>query len=180
MWAIILSRIRCWEAYFNKYGMKYLVFPSSDPQTASAVWRSYREHVARIEPRLPSRVRSFASQEWYYDPNDHRCPHDAWLESLTVSDSKANLKSGDNLKVDITVRLLGAYHDRALIFGYTDVRSYQLCGTIGNAAEAWHGDWLVDEFNVTNDGFVTHEMQWSSGSTWYFESRDIEFSDFPL
>ncbi len=68
--------------------------------------KDYQRHLDAISPKLPDVARSFISAPWYYDFNHHDCPHDSWL-------------------MDLTLNLLGAYHDRILIFHY---RNVTFCG----------------------------------------------------
>jgi hypothetical protein len=61
---------------------------------------------------LPSTAFVFATAAWHYDPQDPRCPHDAWLERLTTEELAPNQEDVQHRYVAIHARLLGAYHDR--------------------------------------------------------------------
>jgi hypothetical protein len=90
-------------------------------------------------------LRECSSLEWYNFPKDHRCPHDAWVESITISEPS----SGERHQVrglEIRVRLLGAYHDGNIEFTYKRVLRY-LMGAVPQH-RAGHGDWLEDDVDV--------------------------------
>jgi hypothetical protein len=83
-------------------------------------------------------------------------------------------------RIDIEVRLLGAYHDGHLILRYLNVVAYRLDQP--NAAadrkfRRWvgHGDWLMDDVGISNEGFMTHEVILRGGAKWYIECEDFAF-----
>ena len=51
--------------------------------TAAAFGR-YREYLAANQSSFPPGAYELATAQWYYDPHDHRCPHDAWVEICAV------------------------------------------------------------------------------------------------
>jgi len=51
-----------------------------------------------------------------------RCPHDSWIESLTI-DEPATGGRLQNRSLLISARLLGAFHDGHLLLGYADVQN---------------------------------------------------------
>jgi len=73
-------------------------------------WKRYMAYFATIRDRLPGIAREFVEAPWHYDTNDHRCPHDAWVEQVLISEP-ANGDRRQRRRIDIQVRLLGAYHD---------------------------------------------------------------------
>ena len=49
--------------------------------------------------------------------------------------------------------------------------------------EAGHGDWRYDEFRVTDNGRLLHEIEWwtwQEGGTWLIEADDVEHRWVPL
>ena len=121
-------------------------------------------------------LRECSSSEWYNSPKDHRCPHDAWVESITISE----LSSGKRHQVrdlEIRVRLLGAYHDGSIEFTYKRVLRY----LIGAIAEwpAGHGDWLEDDVDVKQDASLMHRVKLKNGSL-KIQAEDIEYKWIPL
>jgi hypothetical protein len=116
--------------------------------------------------------------EWYYDYDDHRCPHDAWLESLTLSEPATGARQ-EVRTVALHVRLLGSYHDGYIEFRYPRVFRYE-CQLDPGAAG--HRDWRYDEFRLTEEGHVLHEIEWwgpKPVGRWIIEASDVEFAWHP-
>lgn len=137
-------------------------------------FRRYRAYLDQYRGLFPPGAHDLANSEWYYDPTDHRCPHDAWLEEVRLFEPS----SGERREVrstSIRMRLLGAYHDGRIEFHYPQVFRYDL--QLG-PAQLGHGDWLCDEFRVTEEGHLLHEIEWESrggGGRWLIEASDVEF-----
>ena len=52
---------------------------------------------------------AFATAPWHYDPQDHRCLHDSWVDELAIYEGD---DTGSGARgADILVRLLGPHHD---------------------------------------------------------------------
>ena len=90
-----------------------------------ASWRKYKEHLAAISDRLPPSARDFALAEWHHNYKDHRAPHDAWVESLTINETASGLHQ-ENRQAHIKLRLLGAYHDGHIEIEYLNVKRYSI------------------------------------------------------
>ncbi len=74
------------------------------------------------------------------------------------------------------VRLLGAYHDFELEFFYPKVFSYTFQA---GALNSGHGDWRYDEFRLSDDGHLVHEIQWCREAhepTWLIHADDVVFT----
>lgn len=137
---------------------------------------AYFEYLASVKDQLPASAYSFASAPWHYDFSDHRCPHDSWLDSLSVIEVASGNRKQDR-SVVINVRLLGAYHDGYVEMTYQAVDNYSLAKparTSMNSLNVGHGDWLMDEVRVSDRGLVIHEIDFSTGSRWLVECKDIE------
>jgi len=115
-------------------------------------------------------IPSFATEPWYSDPSDHRCPHDAWLEALEVIEPATGQRK-EIRKKEIRIRLLGAYHDGYIVFRYSDVKKYSLNSS---STDMGHGDWLEDKFSISELGDLTHHIQWERGS-WLIESASVTY-----
>ena len=121
----------------------------------------------------------FARADWYSNPTDHRCPHDAWLESIEVSEpSKGGRR--EKRKTAITIRLLGAYHDGHIVFRYSDVSGF----AIGSPSSGRGlGDWLEDRYSVPSIGSLRHDITWCLGpdskSFWFIEAGSITYEWIP-
>lgn len=134
----------------------------------------------RVEPVLPQRqLPEFATATWYSDPNDHRCPHDAWLETVEFREPATGNRQ-EQRKTTLTLRLLGAYHDGHIVFRYSGVTSYDLSST---SCTCGVGDWLRDELSVTHSGLLSHTITWCSGrgqtSHWRIEAEDVSYEWVP-
>jgi len=118
---------------------------------------------------------SFSDAEWYSDPSDHRCPHDAWLESFEIYEPAEGERS-EKRTTAIVVRLLGAYHDGHITFRYSDVTSYEIRTA---KSERGIGDWIDDQFTLHSDGSIKHKINWCMGSntrsTWLIEAASITY-----
>jgi hypothetical protein len=134
-------------------------------------FEAYREYLQSIKEHLSPSAFEFAIAGWHYDYRDHRCPHDSWVESLTIHEPASGERL-QNRSLSISIRLLGAFHDGHLSLDYADVQTY----TLENPrTRAGHGDWLVDEIRLSEDGFVLHEVVFSNGSRWLIEAKDISY-----
>ena len=102
----------------------------------------------------------FARESLNSDPSEHRCPHDAWLESLELGQLANGERSQDRIST-ITLRLLGAYHDAAIVFQYSDVKNFSIAS--GSSAHGL-GDWLDDQFSLTTDNTLRHDINWCFGA----------------
>ena len=160
-----------------------------DPDRWRRQWDDYQSYLASVADRLPASAREFAAARWHYDHDDHRCPHDAWVESACIVEPVLAVErsagpSSSPRALEIRVRLLGAYHDGHLELTYRGVRGY----TLGAPAQAgwlpgrerWigHGDWLTDEIRLSDAGHVEHEIEFERG-TWLIECADIKWQWSP-
>ena len=152
----------------------------ADPVKLVQAFDAYRSYLAANQARFPVGAYALASSNWYFDANDHRSPHDGWLESITVEEHGTGAR-GENRACTIRLVLLGAYHDCRIELTYPKVYSYRL-GSRDSATGA--GDWRYDEFRVTDDGCVIHEIEWASGAergaSWLIEAADVQFQVLPM
>ena len=153
--------------------MQFFSSPDAPIEIAELLERSkgYREYLQSIKDRLPPSAFEFATAAWHYDHCDHRCPHDSWVESLTIGEASKEGRLHDR-SFYISLRLLGAFHDGHILLSYTDVQNYLLDNprTLGG-----HGDWLVDEIRLAETGLVLHEVLFSTGSRWLIQAKDISY-----
>jgi hypothetical protein len=144
-----------------------------------AAFHRYEEYLRRQCDAFPPGAYSLATAEWYFDPSDHRCPHDAWLDAITLSETATGLRHEVRI-VNMRIRLLGAYHDGHIELYYPQVFGYKL--EIDSAVNG-HRDWLYDEFRLSDKGHVLHEIEWSGFDTsgrWMIEASEVEFVWRPL
>ena len=136
----------------------------------------YREYLRSVKDRLPASALEFATAAWHYDYSDHRCPHDSWVESLTI-DEPARGGRLEARSLRISTHLLGAFHDGHLLLDYADVQMYSLENP---KTRSGHDDWLFDEIRLSENGFVLHEVLFSNDSLWLIEAKDISWQWRPL
>ena len=145
-------------------------------------WRAYQNRLQKIKKRMSPTVQEYALADWHYDYSDHKCPHDAWLEYVTIREPSSGERS-EIRTLEIEIRLLGAYHDGYIEFHYKDVESY--CLDQPHRRGRWetkqkgHGDWLTDEVDLSKNGLILHEIEWSDRGHWLIECRDFEFKWIP-
>ena len=127
-----------------------------------------------MSAQLICSLRDCCNADWYHDFQDHRCPHDAWVESITVSEPSSGERH-ERRSLDIRVRLLGAYHDGIIEFTYHGVRRYSLEGS----QQRGHGDWLSDKVETTDDDVLVHTVRLADGAV-RIEAQDAEYKWTPL
>ena len=103
--------------------MTYILSAERDADVVDAFDR-YRTYLAENADRFPPGAHALATSSWYFDFSDHRAPHDAWLEALSVLEPGTGARS-EKRSLEIWIRLLGAYHDGHVEFRYRDVVRYR-------------------------------------------------------
>jgi len=160
--------------------MSFILAAQRETKTVEAAFEGYRDYVASCAAQFPSGALALASSGWYFDPRDHRCPHDAWLEDVVISEPAVGDRS-ELRTTEIRVRLLGAYHDGFIELRYSGVIRYSVSS--GSVVRGI-GDWLYDEFRLHANGHLVHEIEWAGfsgedGSRWFIEALDVEFKWSP-
>jgi hypothetical protein len=138
-------------------------------------YRRYQEYLLANKQHFPPGAFSLGTAEWWQDGNDHRSPHDAWLENATFSEP-ASREHFDKRTTALKVRLLAAYHDGFIELFYPRVFSYSL---LCSDCERGLGDWCYDEFRLSPAGHIIHEIEWTHGHRWLIEASDIEYQWIP-
>jgi hypothetical protein len=141
-------------------------------------YRRYQQYLHQHEPEFPPNAFALATAEWYQNSNDHRCPHDGWLEDLVVSET---IDTNKRRMTTFRTRLVAAYHDGYIEFFYPQVFMYTLESPLCSGGL---GDWLYDEFRLSPNGHVIHEIEWAGvlsgkGSRWVIEASDVRFQWIP-
>lgn len=157
--------------------MAYYLSEEREVDVAKA-YRRYQQYLRDHENTFPPSAFALGTAEWYQNPSDHRCPHDGWLENILISE----VPDGNRKRVTtINIRLLAAYHDGYVEFFYPTVFNYTLlCSSSAHGM----GDWLYDEFRLSSEGHLIHEIEWAGfpkeeGSRWIIEATDVEFRWIP-
>jgi hypothetical protein len=139
----------------------------------------YENYLRQNKEVFPPRAYELATSDWFYDPSDHRAPHDARLESFHISETPA--RKAQERSCSISLRLLGAYHDGHIEITYPRVFSYSLHSLMAGKVTS-HGDWRFDEFRLSEHGHLIHEIEWAEAPgaqhrsfSWIIEADDIHF-----
>lgn len=159
--------------------MSFILTAQRDEDCTTAFDR-YRRYLATSQQSFPSSTYALATSDWYFDFRDHRCPHDSWLESVTVTEPASGERSEQRLTA-IRVRLLGAFHDGHIELNYPRVLRYSFSSP---SCIQGLGDWRYDELRVSPTGHLIHEIEWAGhahheGSRWIIEASDVEFQWIP-
>lgn len=120
-------------------------------------------------------LRQCSSFDWYSFPEDHRSPHDAWVESIAISESSSGERHAKR-GLEIHLRLLGAYHDGTIEFTYKGVQNYEIRAMHDPAG---HGDWLKDEGDVQRHNTLKHRVTLTNGS-FEIDANEIQYKWTPL
>lgn len=161
--------------------MKYLAHPADDPRKVLAGIDRYCAYLESVRHGLPAEVFELASPSWRFDFTDHRCLHDSWVEKVSI-DERSSQRSTERRSVEITIRLLGAFHDGYTTLRYEGVTAYQIfLNRMPNdgrpaAPVAGHGDWMVDELRLDDAGAVVHEILLSNADTWQITCEMVRYS----
>ena len=148
-----------------------------DEGEAQRLWELYHRYIRDNKATFPPGAFALATSDWYYGFDDHRAPHDAWLE-LATFEEVATGERNEVRQLSLKLRLLGAYHDKWIEFYYPKVFSYTMSS---EACALGHDDWLYDEFRLSPEGHLLHEIEWagkgnSNGSRWLIEASDVQFA----
>ncbi len=168
--------------------MKHFLLDCFDPEgggieVTKEAFESYREYLASVKDRLPKRAFELVSAPWYFDITDHQYPHDSWVEELRIRE----VGSGDRHEIrttEIHLTVLGAYHDRTLTYSYFGVHAYSISSRFLNNFivkkypnhELGFGDWMLDEFFLTERGNLGHIIRFRLGGKIKIECKDFAFA----
>jgi hypothetical protein len=158
--------------------MTFILASDGRDDDVSRSFDRYRDYLERVRNSFPRSAYQLATSDWYFNPEDHLCPHDAWLDTFTLREPSTGTRS-EVRTLSLSVRLLGAYHDRYIVLRYPRVFSYRI--DIHDSKRG-HRDWRYDELRLSDSGNLIHEIEWcgscSTGS-WIIEASDIEFAWLP-
>ncbi|MEL6449430.1 MAG: hypothetical protein AAFQ62_15965 [Pseudomonadota bacterium] len=137
-------------------------------------FQRYREYLKRHTEEFPRGAFSLATSDWWFSLDDRRSPNDAWLERFEVLEVGSGDRSAERA-TSVRVELLGAFHDMDLTLVYSGVSALWLDAV---AIADGHHDWRYDEFRISDEGRLTHEIEWSylaSTARWRIEADDVEY-----
>ena len=158
--------------------LSFILSEQRDSNVQSA-FDAYAKYLNEVKDIFPVSAYKLATSDWYFDPNHHKCPHDAWLEKITISEPSEG-KRHEIRKTSIKIELIGAYQDGCIEFYYPRVYSFLLDSV---AVKSGHQDWRYDEFRLSNSGLLVHEIEWSGPSDtarWRIEANDVIYNWIPF
>jgi len=144
-------------------------------------FKKYRTYVRKVKKSMPARAHSLAMSDWYFNTNDHRCPHDARLVQVSIQETSRSKNIFQRRTVSIRIKLLGAYGDVYLEFFYPKVFAYSL--DFNSPDRYGHRDWLYDEFRISKSKRLIHEIEWyaiSETSRWLIEASEVRFRKYSV
>jgi hypothetical protein len=133
----------------------------------------YQEYLEQSRNAFPPSAYNIAASDWYFNFADRRCPHDSWLETCTLHEIPTGLRKGERT-LSLTVRLLGAFHDRHIELRYPTVFAYRFDISHGERGQR---DWRYDELRLSDRGHLLHEIEWYGSrptGSWIIEASDLE------
>jgi hypothetical protein len=158
--------------------MAFILAADGRDDDVAAAFQCYRAYLQSMREVFPPSAYALATSDWYFDFRNHRCPHDAWLDTLSLFESSNGERSRQR-SLSLNVRLLGAYHDGYIELHYPQVFCYAFNIKRG---EYGHRNWRYDEVRVSRQGHLVHEIEWwgaDENGVWVIEASDLEFRWVP-
>jgi hypothetical protein len=158
--------------------LTYLLSTDGVDDGSPGHYQRYKDYLQSVKAVFPPSAFTLASSDWYHDYRDHRCPHDAWLQSVVLSENTAGMRQEERT-LSITIRLLGAYHDGYIELHYPRVFAYRLDAW---EAGAGHKDWRYNELRLSDKNTLIHEIEWCGmrdTGRWLIEASDVAFRWLP-
>src|SRR5688572_28916661 len=128
--------------------MAYYLSEERNEDTVGS-YRRYQKYLREHEKDFPPGAFALGTAEWWQWPGDPRCPHDARLETFSISELGGPERNGR--VTTIWIRLMGA---SLIELFYPQVFSFELSTPTSLQGL---GDWLYDEFTLGPAGHVRHE-----------------------
>lgn len=134
--------------------------------------RGYCGYLATVEKEMDPGIYGFASNSAHFDLSSPGSLHDAWLQDLSVTESRGDDSNGSSVLVRIS--LLGPHHDRMIDFEYQGVSEYSFT-KLGTGASSvglptGHGDVFTHEIRM-EAGVYEHEILFVKGHRFIVKFR---------
>lgn len=157
-------------------GMEYI----RKSNTGEIDFLAYQAYVESIRPKLLPHVYAFAADSRHFNVTSSSSLHDAWLESFAVRE----IASGERQEIrrmEISMALLGPFHDVRIHLHYTGVIRYSVAmpPRYENARSSYiaHGDLITHEIRLGHGGLLVHELLFESEAVFLIECSDIRHSE---
>ncbi|MDB6066457.1 MAG: hypothetical protein JWR26_2665 [Pedosphaera sp.] len=143
-------------------------------------FKAYQEYLKRNQNQFPPGAFMLGTALCYYNANDHRCPHDGRLQTVLITEEDESLET-DRRLITMRIKLLGRYGDGHIELFYPEVFRFEF---LESPPSNGMGDWRYDEFTVTSQGRVIHEIEWreteeNKEPRWVIEASDVLYSWIP-
>ncbi len=141
----------------------------------TGAFQRYRDYLDGLRGTFPQSALNLATSDWYFNFTDPRCPHDARLDFVSVSEPPMHARS-DSSSASIRIRISLALDGGSAEFFYPKVVRYTFQG---NLATNGHADWRYDEFTVSESGLLLHEIEWCGPQDtcrWLIEATDVHYT----
>jgi hypothetical protein len=136
----------------------------------------YFVYLRSIQNRLPVHVFEFASNDDHYNLTSHSSLHDAWLESVVISEPWEG-KRQQSRSITVTISLLGPYHDRQITLEYREVCHIAIDVpdeyAMSPSYRVGNGDLLHHEIRFEEPDVIVHDIQFSRGSRYLIKCHDL-------
>jgi hypothetical protein len=166
-----------WEAIKNKSIGLSPFFYNSIRAGWNLGFDKYLEHLEAFKSQLPDKVYEFAHAPWHYDVSSHQCLHDAWIEEIVMTENYPP-ESKKTRHTDLTMKLIGPYHDFILVMEYKGIAGYQNMLYPGQDSNRYY-DLLMDEMTPSKDGAFKHSIYMVRGDI-IIEAQDFNYQWFEL
>jgi hypothetical protein len=153
------------------------ILSSQRKDNALAAFQRYRDYLRGVQTHFPVSAFALATADWYFGVNAPGAPHDSHLHSAVISETPQ--VGFDTIPIISICIRLHSPHGGVIEFTYPQVFRYNL---VAGGSSSFHSDWRYDEFRLSDNGHVVHEIEWwhdSETARWLIESSDVQHRYFP-
>src|SRR5215510_2978428 len=125
--------------------MTFLLTSDGRERDVVSAFRRYREYLEAQRDVFPPSAYALATSDWYFDPQDHRCPHDAWLEKCELIEASTGERS-EKRTLSLRLRIFFFKQKTAYDIFYPRVFAYSF--SVADSLRG-HCDWRFDELRIS-------------------------------
>lgn len=152
--------------------MKYLLRNSGGEYT----FDDYFNYLDSVKEKFPVNMYKFASDWEKYSLESKSSLHDSWIEQIIIEEIGSGARK-EKRNINLSITLLGPYHDRKFVLKYLSIEEYSLVGLNLRNALKGHGDILVHEFRLASNESFEHEILFESNGSIVIRFRDFIFEE---
>lgn len=146
----------------------YLINRTSDELLNSQVFDNYFNYISNNQKKIPKTLFDFAYDKHRYDFNNTNSLHDAWIVKMGF-----NYGVGRNDFQDLVVELVNAFNTFIFSLKYSNVIELKLSN---NILDLKCLDWLIDEFNIDDNGFFNHYIKFDKGTIMIIKFKNFQMN----